>query len=79
MVENMTWVICSILLFLLSLIAGVIALFKKRKYLGICSLIGLLLSGMLMGSSTFSDFFQVDRCLDSGGRYNYEANVCENG
>ncbi|MBQ4852665.1 hypothetical protein [Pseudoalteromonas sp. MMG012] len=75
----MTWVICSILLFLLSLIAGGIALFKKRKSLGICSFIGLLLSGVLMGSSAFRDFFQLDECLDLGGRYNYEANVCENG
>lgn len=75
----MAWVICSVLLFLISLIIGGTAFFNKRKYLGICSLIGLLLSGVLMGSSAFSDFFQVDRCLDSGGRYNYEANTCENG
>jgi hypothetical protein len=25
----------------------------------------------------FSDFFAIDRCVDHGGRWNYDARVCE--
>jgi len=25
----------------------------------------------------FSDFLKIDRCLDSGGKWNYETKVCE--
>jgi hypothetical protein len=27
----------------------------------------------------FFEFLQIDSCLDSGGRWNYEKEVCENG
>jgi hypothetical protein len=46
---------------------------SKRKIIGV--LIGLLLVGAL--AFWFKGWLAVDKCLDSGGRWNAENNECE--
>lgn len=46
-------------------------------------MVGLLLSVVLLGllaaivAPRITHFFAVDRCLDSGGSFNYNSNQCE--
>ncbi|WP_098063526.1 hypothetical protein [Longimonas halophila] len=37
----------------------------------------LLLSGLLWWRTSHAEFWVVDDCLDAGGRYNYQTQVCE--
>ena len=49
---------------------------KNKLWLGygcVCVFLGIICSFGFMKS----EFMAVDRCLDSGGSYNYESQVCE--
>jgi hypothetical protein len=49
---------------------------KNRSTLLICCM-GVVVGIALFSYDRFGSFWAVDNCLDSGGRYNYESNVCE--
>jgi hypothetical protein len=39
----------------------------------------LVLAAALIGAAAYvREFIKVDRCLDLGGRWNYETRLCEN-
>lgn len=46
----------------------------KRLILGVGC---LLISGVLWWRTDHVEFWLVDRCLDAGGRYDYQAQECE--
>ena len=49
---------------------------KRRRFV-IWALVLLAVVGALASVKPISQFIAVDRCLDSGGRWNYEAAACE--
>ncbi|TMO62247.1 hypothetical protein CWC18_10270 [Pseudoalteromonas aurantia] len=73
----MAIVISSVLLFVLSVSVLMSAIVYKKTNLKRAGLFGLLVSFVLIGSSYYGDFWQMDGCLDSGGRYNETLKVCE--
>ena len=63
-----------ILVGFLLLILGI----KKKKpmwltFAGACWVLSFICGWAFMNS----EFIAIDKCLDSGGKYNYEAQVCE--
>ena len=73
----MAIVISSVLLFVGSISVLMGAVVYKNTKLKRAGLFGLLVSCALMGSSLYTDFWQIDGCLDSGGSYNKTLKVCE--
>ncbi|WP_010362043.1 hypothetical protein [Pseudoalteromonas citrea] len=73
----MAIVISSVLLFVVSVSVLMSAAVCKNTKLKRAGLFGLLLGCVLMGSSFYGDFWQMDGCLDSGGSYNETLKVCE--
>ena len=49
----------------------------RRKRLFVCALVLAVFGGALASYKPVSQFIAVDRCLDSGGRWNYSAEACE--
>ena len=47
-----------------------------RKLIIILLITGIIIS-LIFGIKWINRFFQIDSCLDSGGRWNYELNECE--
>jgi hypothetical protein len=50
----------------------------KRKTISILILIVGIILILIYGINWTKRFFQIDSCLDKGGRWNYELNECEN-
>ncbi|TMP44759.1 hypothetical protein CWB96_05125 [Pseudoalteromonas citrea] len=73
----MAIVISSVLLFVVSVSVLIGAIVYKNIKLKRVGLFGLLVSCVLIGSSFYGDFWQMDGCLDSGGSYNKTLKVCE--
>lgn len=48
-----------------------------NKKLIIAGLIIGVIIALILGTIRIKRFFQIDSCLDRGGRWNYELNVCE--
>jgi hypothetical protein len=48
---------------------------RKNLLALICMGCMLFLAGMLLGLWT-SDWLEIDRCLDQGGRWDYHTQVC---
>ncbi|HEY9113258.1 MAG TPA: hypothetical protein VIN10_01075 [Bacteroidales bacterium] len=48
----------------------------NKKLIIIALIIGIIIS-MILGINWVKQFFQIDSCLDRGGRWNYELNECE--
>ncbi|WP_162245606.1 hypothetical protein [Methylibium sp. Root1272] len=51
-------------------------LVQRRRFL-VWALVLFVVVGTLASYKPISHFVAVDRCLDSGGRWNYEAEECE--
>lgn len=49
----------------------------KREHSLVWGLVVVAVFGALASFKPISKFIAVDRCLDSGGRWNYEAEACE--
>jgi len=47
-----------------------------RKLIIILLILGIIIA-LIIGINWTKRFFQIDSCLDSGGRWNYELNECE--
>lgn len=75
----MAIVISSILCLLFTLVIGGVGLLIKSQWLRLSALGGLIVSCALMIASTYTDFWAMDRCLDSGGKYNKSEQICEFG
>lgn len=56
------------------LIVGVWRRDRRKKWIGIACLGLVFLLWWRMGHT---EFWFVDRCLDAGGRYDYQESVCE--
>lgn len=41
------------------------------------TLLGILVITLIIGFIKYSTFFKIDKCLDSGGSWNYETGTCE--
>ncbi|MBK8164194.1 MAG: hypothetical protein IPK65_13975 [Gammaproteobacteria bacterium] len=68
---------CLILLFLVAL--GVNQRFRElvaRHRLGVAVVL-LGLAGVIVFAFVATDYFSVDACLDSGGRWDNESEVCQ--
>lgn len=53
-----------------------LAMFTNLKNRNL-TLIFVVIFVALTSYIVFSDFFKIDNCLDSGGKWNYETKVCE--
>jgi hypothetical protein len=49
---------------------------NRKRFLAWALVLGAVV-GALASFRPISQFIAVDRCLDSGGRWNYEAEACE--
>lgn len=49
---------------------------RRKRFLAF-ALAMLIIVGALASYKSIAQFIAVDRCLDSGGRWNYEAEACE--
>lgn len=61
----------------IALVLVILNLIKKdkTKFIRAFIVLGLSLIGLLFLEST--EYWKVDSCLDSGGRYDYEQGKCE--
>jgi len=62
---------------LLSLIAMLWCMLKKRKTQARTCLLMFIFSSVVLIGFEQSDFWQLDRCLDSTAHYNYVQKQCE--
>lgn len=53
------------------------AAFKRSKKLAKLGLALVVVSLAVLVRQHYSEFWRVDSCMDSGGRYNYEQHECE--
>ena len=55
--------------------------FKLEGWLPFALIFGMITLGVLAALvlPRVLQFFEVDRCLDAGGKYNYETDVCIKG
>ena len=53
--------------------------FRREAKIMAAFIVGLVLVGLLVGvlAPRIAQSLAVDRCLDAGGRYNYQLRVCE--
>jgi hypothetical protein len=53
--------------------------FRREAKIMAGFIVGLVVIGLLVGllAPLIVQWLAVDRCLDAGGRYNYETRVCE--
>ena len=49
---------------------------KKKRFVILVLVIGIIIA-LLYSANWTKRFFQIDACLDSGGRWNYEQNKCD--
>ena len=70
-------IVLSPLLIVFGLIALVRGNVRKDPAALFIGWIGVLAGFALLLFDSFGSFWAVDSCLDSGGRFSYESNVCE--
>lgn len=70
-------VLLGLLLGLAGLAILVVALIRRSRRSGILALWFLAAGAILVGRVGYAEFWQVDFCMDSGGRYNDETKSCE--
>jgi hypothetical protein len=49
----------------------------RNRQASIVGWLSIVVGIVLLSVNWFGEFWAVDSCLDSGGRYNYESHVCE--
>jgi uncharacterized membrane protein YoaK (UPF0700 family) len=64
-------------IFLVSLVAFVWFLYTKNKTASIKAFLILIICLIALLGIGRTEFWEIDSCLDSGGRYNYELKLCE--
>lgn len=50
--------------------------YKIKKFIKICCILALIVI-LVFVFFRINRFLEIDSCLDSGGRWNYETNQCE--
>ena len=59
-------------------LALVLVGFRRRQHQRLVVGIGcIILSTVLWWRTSHAEFWMVDECLDAGGRYDYQAQVCQ--
>ena len=67
----------SLLCVLSAIFVFIAATIKKSKKLAIAGFILVVVSMVIIVRGHYSEFWRIDSCLDSGGRFNYEQQKCE--
>ena len=55
------------------------ALVRRKSKTAIYAIAILSIGALLVGRIGYAEFWRVDRCLDAGGSYEYQAGACRHG